>query len=163
MTKAKTLRLAGLLFTVCGSLLLTPNTKADDFSRIVDHIEAEYHVHRNHRFLMFVAGVVVKCSHVAGMKAFKAALFEEQHLNAAELDAGLDDLVERASASGWQPLVKNVSRRSGEHTYIYAQTQGKDLRVLLVSVEREEAVVVLLKLDPVKLSDFINEHTGKSD
>ena len=97
------------------------------------------------------------------MKAFKAALFEEQHLNAAELDASLDDLVERASASGWQPLVKNVSRRSGEHTYIYAQTQGKDLRVLLVSVEREEAVVVLLKLDPVKLSDFINEHTGKSD
>ena len=142
---------------------LAQNTKADDFSTIVHHIEAEYHVHRDHRFLMSFAGVVVKCSHVGGLKGFKAALFEEQHLNASELDASLDDLVERASASGWQPLVKNVSRRSGEHTYIYAQTKGEDLKLLLVSVEPEEAVVMQLKLDPVKLSDFINEHTGQSD
>lgn len=162
MIKAKTHRLAGLLFMVCGSLLLPQNTKADDFSTIVHHIEAQYHVHRNHRFLMSFAGVVVKCSHLAGLKAFKAALFEE-HLSAPELDASLDDLVERASASGWQPLVKNVSRRRGEHTYIYAQTTGKDLKLLLVSVEPEEAVVMQLKLDPVKLSDFINEHTGQSD
>jgi hypothetical protein len=78
MTKAKTLRIAGVLFTLCGSLMLAQNTNADDFSTIVHHIEAEYHVHRNHRFLMSYAGMVVKCSRLAGLKAFKAALFEEQ-------------------------------------------------------------------------------------
>jgi hypothetical protein len=163
MTKAKTRRLAVLWFTIGPLFLLAQDTKADDFGSIVHHIEAEYHVHRNYRFLMFTAGVVVKCSHVGGAKVFKMALFEDQHVEAAELDGRLDELVERAGASGWQPLVKSVSRRSGEHTYIYAQSKGKDLKLLLVSVEPDETVVLELKVDPAKLSDFVNKHSGRAD
>jgi hypothetical protein len=162
MTKTKACGSAGLLFAMCG-LFFTQGARADDFGKVVRYIEAEYHVHRNYRLLMWVSGAVVKCSHVGGVKVFKAALFEDQHLDAAELDGRLDELVERASASGWQPLVKSVSRRSGEHTYIYAQTKGKDLALLLVSVEPDEAVVMQLKLDPAKLSDFINKHGGQAD
>lgn len=127
------------------------------------HIEAQYHVHRNYRFLMSLAGVVVKCSHLGGVKVFKAAIFEDQQLPGSDLDTRLDDVIQRAGASGWQPLVKSFSRRSGEHNYIYAQAKGKDLSLLLVSVEPDEAVVLQVKIDPVKLSDFINEHSAASD
>lgn len=159
ITKLKELRIVGLCLAVCGLLALAPSAKADDFGRIVRHIEAGYHVHRNYRFLMSFAGVVVKCSHMAGVKAFKAAIFEDQQLPGAELDSRLDELVQRASASGWQPLVKSLSRRSGERSYIYAQAGGNDMKLLLVSVEPNEAVVMQLKINPANLSKFINKHT----
>jgi hypothetical protein len=161
MTKTKTRRFAALLFAICVPFL-KQDIRADDFARIVHYLEAGYHVHRNYRFLMAVTGVAVKCSHVGGVKTFKAALFEDQHLDASQLDERLDELVERASSSGWQPLVKSVSRHSGEHTYIYAQTKGKDLNLLLVSVEPQESVVLQLKLDPANLNVFINEHTRQA-
>jgi hypothetical protein len=159
MKKAESHRIAVVLLGICGLLLTPPRAKADDFGRIVKVIEAEYHVHRNYRFLMSLAGVVIKCSHVGGAKVFKAALFENQHLDASELDSRLDEVVERASGSGWRPLVKSVSRHSGDHDYIYARTRGANLDLLVVSVEPSEAVVVQVKINPSKLCEFINEHT----
>lgn len=164
MTKTRANRPAGLLLIIFGFFALAENLKAaDDFGRIVRHIEVEYHVHRNYRFLMSFAGVVVKCTHVGGVKAFKMAIFEDQHLSGTEMDNRLDELVQRAGSSGWQPLVRTFSRRSGEHTYIYAKAEGKDMGLLLVNVEPDEAVVMQVKINPKKLSDFVNEqeHRGR--
>ncbi len=158
MTTVSVNRAASLLLIIFGFFALAENLRADDFGRIVRHIEAEYHVHRNYRFLMSFAGVVVKCTHVGGVKLFKIAIFEDQHLSGPELDNRLDELVQQAGSSGWQPLVRSFSRRSGEHTYIYAKADGNDMKLLLVSVEPDEAVVMQVEIDPEKLSDFINEH-----
>lgn len=158
MTKTSSNRAASLLLILFSSFALPENLGADDFGRIVRHIEAEYQVHRNYRFLMSFAGIVVKCTHVAGVKVLKMALFEDQHLSDTDLDNRLDELVERAGSSGWQPLVRSFSRRSGEHTYIYAQADGHDMKLLLVSVEPDEAVVMQVKINPQKLSDFMNKH-----
>lgn len=158
MKKSSANRTAGLFLMVFGFFALAEDLRADDFGSIVHHIEAEYHVHRNYRFLMSFAGVVVKCTHVGGVKVFKMAIFEDQHLPGTELDDRLDELVQRAGSSGWQPMVKSFSRRSGERTYIYAKAEGNDMKLLLVSVESNEAVVLQVKINPDKLSHFINEH-----
>lgn len=133
----------------------------DDFGNIVNNIEAEYHVHRNYRFLMAFAGFTVKCFHFAGVKGFKAALFENQHLFAAQPDTRLDEIVQAAGKSGWQPLIKSYSRRNEEHNYIYVQGESKELKLLIVSVEPNEAFVAQVKIDANKLSDFINENGGQ--
>lgn len=135
---------------------------SDDFTRIVHHIEANYHVHRNHRWAMAFAGLVVKVSHVAGVKSFKGAIFEDQHLENTASDQKLDEIVLRAGESGWQPMVKSFSRRTGEHAFVYAKPDGHDLKLLIVSVEPNEAAVVQIKLDPDKLNDFLDEHGGGS-
>lgn len=158
MTKTNANRTASLLLIIFGFFAIAENLKADDFGRIVGHIEADYHVHRNYRFLISFAGVMVKCTHVGGVKALKMAIFEDQHLPGTELDDRLDELVQFAGSSGWQPLVRSFSRRSGEHTYIYAKADRNNMKLLLVSVEPDEAVVIQVKIDPKKLSDFINEH-----
>lgn len=141
--------------------LATDQAYADDFGSIVHHIEASYHVHRNHRFIMGFAGMVVKFWHVGGVKSFKAAIFEDQRFLQDEPDARLDEIVQSASKHGWQPLVKSYSRRRDEHSYIYVQTEGKDIRMLIVSVEPNEAAVLQLKLDPDKLAKFMDEDIGR--
>jgi hypothetical protein len=147
----------------CIALGLKPEVVyADDFGRIVHHIEASYHVHRNHRFLMGCAGMIVRFWHIGGVKSIKLAVFEDQHLDGTDTDAKLDQVVQRASQSGWQPTVRSYSRHSGEHTYIYAQAAGKDLKLLLVSVEPNEAVVMQVKVDPEKLGEFLDQNVGHS-
>lgn len=134
-----------------------PAFAKDDFGKIVHHIEANYHTHRHYRFVMGLAGFTVKVTHFAGVKSFKGAIFENSEFSASGSDTRFDQVVRAAMDSGWQPLVQSYDRHSGERTYIYAQDLGKDMRLLVVNLEPTEAVVIQVKVDPNKLSDFVNE------
>jgi len=138
----------------------------DDFGRIVHHIEANYHVHRQHRWVMGLAGFTVKFWHIAGVKSLKGAIFENQPFVNAASDTRFDEVVRAAMDSGWQPLVQSWDRHTGERTYVYAQEvvskKGSDMKLLIVNLEPEEAVVLQVKVDPKKLNDFIEEtSTGR--
>jgi hypothetical protein len=151
-------RFAVFFFTACIAFSLgSEQAYADDFGRIVRHIEVNYHVHRNHRFIMGFAGMVIKFWHVAGVKGFKGAVFENQHLDATDADSRLDEIVQSADEHGWQPLVKSYSRRSGTHAFIYAKSEGKHIKLLIVSVEPNEAAVIQVKLDPDRMAQFMDE------
>lgn len=133
---------------------------SDDFGKIVHHLEVNYHVHRQHRWVMGLAGFTVKFWHIAGVKSLKGAIFENQPFVNAASDTRFDEVVRAAMDSGWQPLVQSWDRHSGERTYIYAQDLGKDMKLLVVSLESNEAVVLQVKVDPKKLNDFIEETNG---
>jgi len=134
-----------------------PAFAKDDFGKIVHHIEANYHTHRHYRFVMGLAGFTVKVTHFAGVKSFKGAIFENSQFSNSGSDVRFDQVVRAAMDSGWQPMVQSYDRHSGERTYIYAQDLGKDMRLLVVNLEPTEAVVIQVKVDPNKLSDFVNE------
>jgi hypothetical protein len=151
------LAISGLLaatFLLAGS---QPASAKDDFGKIVHHIETNYHVHRQYRWAMGLAGFTVKFWHIAGVKSFKGAIFENQQFVNTSLDRRFDEVVREAMESGWQPVVQAYDRRSGERTYIYAQDLGKDMKVLVVNLEPTEAVVLQVKVNPNKLADFVNE------
>src|SRR5215471_16446186 len=164
-TPMTTTRLNRTTALVVASLILAggpSQARADDFGKIVHSIEVNYNVRHNHRWVMAFAGVVVKVAGgFAGVKGFKAALFEDQHLLASNPDSSLDEVVQSAGEHGWQPVVKSYSRRHNEHNYIYARQEGKDLKLLIVSVEPDEAVVVQVKINPDKFVKFIDESEGR--
>lgn len=136
---------------------LPAQAATDDFGRIVHHIEAQYHVHRQHRFAMGLAGFVFKFYHFAGVKSLKGAIFENQPFVNAGSDRKFDEIVRAAMDSGWQPMVQSWDRSSGERTYIYEQDLGRDMKVLIVSLEPDEAVVLQVKINPEKFNEFVRE------
>lgn len=138
------------------------SVQADDFGNIVRHIEARYHAHRNYRFLMAFAGFTVKLWPGTGVRDVKIAFFENQNLFQSDPDTELDEILQTAGKAGWQPMVKSNSRRRGERSYVYAQPSGKDLRLLVVNLEHNEAEVIEVKIDPDKLEKFIDEHEHHS-
>jgi hypothetical protein len=160
MKMNKVLLVAVLFLAASVALTVAMPAPRDEFAEVVGHIESHYNVHRNYRFIMGFAGLVVKVSHVGGVKAMKTAIFEDQRLSGSGSDQEFDELMRKALKSGWRPVVQSHSRRNGEHTYIYARGDGRDLKVFLATVEPSEAVVMELKVDPDKLAAFINEHTG---
>ena len=144
---------AGLIFGLAPAQL-----RADDFGKIVHQIETKYQVHRSHRFLMGFAGLVVKCSSpMTGLKGFKIALFED-HMFAPNPDSNLDEVIQAAGDHGWQSIIKSYSRRSDEHAYIYARQEGKDLKLLVVSVNPGDAAVIQVKINPDKLAKFMDKY-----
>lgn len=165
MKRTITYSFAALLCLLCTSGRLVPRAQAagDDFNNIVHEIEAEYHVHQSVPWVSAFAGFVGKCSRFAGVKDFKMAIFEDQDFLSSDGDTRLDQVIQSAGKSGWQPLIRSFSHRSHEHNYIYIQAHGKDFRVLLVTVEPSEAVVLQFGIDAKKLSKFINEHSGHGD
>ncbi|HET8891084.1 MAG TPA: hypothetical protein VFQ41_19425 [Candidatus Angelobacter sp.] len=160
------------MFALLVAALVAPTQNAfagDDFGKIVHHIEANYHVHRQHRWVMGLAGFTVKFWHIAGVKSLKGAIFENQPFVNAASDTRFDEVVRAAMDSGWQPMVQSWDRHTGERTYIYAQEvsskKGKDLKLLVVNLESNEAVVLQVKVDPQKLNAFIEQtmpdHRGR--
>jgi hypothetical protein len=107
---------------------------------------------------MGFAGLVVKFSHVGGVKNFKAAIFENQNFMNTDADGKIDDIARHAIQDGWQPVVQSFSHRSGEHNYVFARPEGKDLKLLILNLERNEANVIQVKVDPKKLDQFLDEN-----
>jgi hypothetical protein len=54
-------------------------------------------------------------------------------------------------------MVQSWDPHSGERTYIYAQEAGTDMKVLLVTLEANEAVVFEMKMDPRKFNEFAHD------
>ncbi len=161
MKKSRTQLLIVAVIALAGFVAPAQAAADDDFGRIVKHIETQYHVHRQHRWVMGFAGFVVKMSHFSGVKSLKGAIFENQRFLNANGDTEFEQVVRQAADSGWQPMVQSWDRHSGERTYIYAHDAGRDMTVLLVTLEPNEAVVLQLKLDPQKFSEFAHDATTR--
>lgn len=159
MTKKNKFSVLLLSLALTAALFVTPQPAfaKDDFGKIVHHIESNYQTHRRYRWVMGLAGFTVKFWHVAGVKNFKGAIFEDCNFAGSGTDTRFDEVVRAAMDSGWQPMVQSYDRRSNERTYIYAQNLGKDMKLLVVNLEPTEAVVIQVKVNPDKLTDFVNE------
>jgi len=53
--------------------------------------------------------------------------------------------------------------RNGESTNIYLRSEGEHLRVLVTSLDHDEATFVQVRIRPERLLQFVDEHRTKSD
>ena len=145
-----------------------PASAADrEFGLLVHHIESYYHARRSHRLLIAFAGgfanVVIAVWRPAGVKNFKLALFEDQDFSASRYDLDFPLVVRAGLNEGWHPLVQVWSRRDGERTYVFAKDGGRYVKLLVATLEGNEAAVVEVKVNPDKLNRCIEHWTEKPD
>jgi hypothetical protein len=143
-----------LMVALSGSLT-TALAKDREFDAIARHLKSEYKAKRRKVPFMGLARFAVKLIHPAGIKNIKVAIFEElDHVPAAgnnELNATLRN----ALSPEWLPLVR-IRTRDGEQTYVYAREAGASINLMVVNLDREEAVVARLKVNPQKLKEFLD-------
>ncbi len=148
---------------IAGTCSSPASAREREFGMVVRQIESSYHVKRSHPHLMALAGFVVRVWRPYGVSSMKLALFEEQDFSAAPDGADFASVVQAALTEGWRPLVQVYSRQSGERTVVFAREAGKDLKLLVASVESNEAVVVQFNLNPDKLVRCLDRWTEKPD
>jgi hypothetical protein len=144
----------GLL--LLGALLALPGLlRAGDpeFDAIVHRLEAHYHQRPAH--LMGLTGFLANRAHPEGVKNIKLAVFEDLDTSLHPPDADFDSFLQQVVGPEFRPFVRVWSRRDGEQTFVYARESAQDWEMLVVTLERDEACVVKMKLNPDAVSRWI--------
>ncbi|MFN2455450.1 MAG: hypothetical protein ABR577_14645 [Pyrinomonadaceae bacterium] len=150
-----------LLFAFALSFLqLTAATacaKDKAFAAVSAHLKTRYQAKQRRIPFLGLAGFAVKLARPAGVKSFKLMVFENLQLtDAANGGAELNSVLRNALGEGWQPLVRVYSKASNQQTYVYATSEGKTVKLMIVALEQAQATVVRVKLNPDALVKFMD-------
>jgi hypothetical protein len=149
-------KLKTALVVLCFVLLTSTSAGArdHDFDRIVSSLESHYGQKRLYIPFFGIANFFVRTVRPAGARDIKLAIFED-------LDRGhpspedLDRMFTSLPAQGWSPFVRVQSRH--ERVHIYSRRMKNDWELLITTLERDEAVVVRVRLNPDGLARWVNE------
>jgi hypothetical protein len=134
-----------------------PAARADDpeFDAITKHIKLFYKAKRVSIPFLGLANFFVKIVRPAGVKSFKVAIFENLNLAPGANASELGQVMRNALSAEWHPLVR-IRSRDGEQVYVYAREAGENIKLMVVTIDRTDAVVARVKVSPKKLSEFLN-------
>ena len=160
MTRQKRIliHMLAVLVITAGALSLTPQSaRADDpeFDAITKHLKLRYNAKRISIPFLGLANFFVKIVRPAGVKSFKVAIFENLNFAQGASNSELGLVMRNALSAEWQPLVR-VRSRDGEQVYVYAREAGDNIKLMVVTIDRTDAVVARVKISPQRLAEFVS-------
>ena len=137
----------------CATAASARADRGADFGDVVRLIEKHYNV--KHRGIPLVAragiGVARKLTRYGEYGSFKLAVFEDQSFDEPAGGPALHARMSAAMEPAWTPLVQVRSGANAEQTYLYARHAGKFFKILAISIQQRDAVVVQADISPQKL------------
>ena len=100
-----------------------------------------------------IARFVVAVSHPAGTSDLRLAVFEHPNVLPRDFAKVTDGIVR----GGWNRIVR-VQSRKGDSTNIYTRREGNHLRLLLATVDGDDATFIEMRIRPEALMKFVDEH-----
>jgi hypothetical protein len=139
-------------------LLSAVATQAADreFTEVVHVISNEFHTRPMSIPMFGLVNLVTATIHPAGTRHIDLAVFE--HLDRHDREGrNLPESIMNAVGRSWKPFVQVRSHKNGheETVFVYMRQEGKDWKLLVTAIERDEATVVQLLLNPDGLARWI--------
>jgi hypothetical protein len=149
------LEAAGIAIFMTVVVMATPVIAGDSsYRRIVKQLRSEYRATEQSLYGAGVlGGLAVAVIRPAGISTVNFTILRDLDV-VRERD--FNRVVRGAVESKWRPVVVYSSPAKGEWTHVYSQPDGSHIRLLVVTRAREEAVVAEVRIDPDKLSAFID-------
>src|SRR5215472_115711 len=130
---------AGLLFAA------TLSAADREFRDVVDSMSIRFHKRPMHIPMFGLVNFVTFVARPAGTRHIDLAVFED--IDWWDRDGRkISESIRDSVGGSWKPFVQ--TRSADEVVMLYLRPEGNDCRLLVVSVERHEAVVVGLQLNP---------------
>lgn len=131
------------------------NAKDGEFDSIIKHLKTKYQAKKIRIPFLWVARFAVKIVRPAGVKSFDITLFEDLKFSRATLDEEMQAAMRNSLSLEWSPILR-IRSRTGEQVYMYMREAGKDVKIMFVTISKDEAAVIRAKFNPDKLAQFIN-------
>jgi hypothetical protein len=138
------------------SVLMPGVLAAGEFEGLVKEFSRQTGSQEMHIPFFGLARFVVAVAHPAGTSDLKLAVFEHPNVGPFDFGKVADGIVGR----GWNRIVR-VRSRKGESTNIYTRQDGSRLRLLLATVDRDDATFVEMRIRPEALMKFVDDHRGR--
>lgn len=153
---ARVQSLTALSALLLAFVLSSPATaSADEFDSVVRSVRAACGGKRVRIPFLGLAGFATRIVRPAGVKSFKLAVFED--LTRAGDVSGLGASIGQSLGPEWRPLVRVRSGRGAEQTYVYVREASDNLRLLIVSVDADQATVIRARINPGALARFARD------
>ena len=123
-----------------------------DFDVMVRQVSVAYHAKPEHIPLLGFARFVTNVARPYGTRDFRLAVFEDVKL---EFTAGSDSFT--PPGTGWQLIVRSISRRDNEITRIFAHPAGSYMRLIILTTEPNEATVVQVEVNAREFGRHIED------
>lgn len=127
-----------------------------EFKDVVAAISDQFHTRPLHIPFFGLVNVVTFVARPAGTKHIDLAVFE--NLESRDRDGrDLSQSIRRAVGGAWKPFIQVLSNHRGrsETVLVYMRMDGHDCKLLVTSVEPNEATVVQLRLNPEALQRWM--------
>jgi hypothetical protein len=138
-------------------LCSAPAQAADrEFTEVVRVISDEFHTRPTSIPMFGLVNVFTAAIHPAGTRHIDLAVFE--HLSSHDREGrNLAESIINSVGRSWKPFVQVRSRKNGheETVLVYMRQEGKEWKLLVTAVERDEATVVQLLLNADALARWI--------
>lgn len=125
------------------------------FDAIARHLKTRYQARKRSIPLFGLAKFAVRIIKPAGVKSISLSLFENLKNTDGLPDNELSSLMRNALSEEWQPLV-SMRSRSGDQVYVYAAEAGKDMKLAVLVINKSDAALARVKLNPEALRKFID-------
>lgn len=126
----------------------------NEFDAVCDYIEDTYQGDKVKIPFMWLARMAVGIVRPAGVKSFKVTVYRNLKFSPDSLDLEMRGVMRNAFDSEWSPILRVISK-DGQQVYMNMREYKKQVKVLLVSIDGDEAVVVRARFNPDKLAEFI--------
>ena len=129
--------------------------KGDDFDAVVRNVRAACGGKKVRIPFLGLASFASKFVRPAGVKSFKLAVFED--LSPGWDVSGLGTAIGQSLGPEWRSLVRVRSEHGAVQTHVYVREAGDDLKLMIVTLDGEQATVIRAKVNPEALARFARE------
>jgi len=142
------------VLALCSLALLAPLTlPANEFDWLVREFSRESGARQTHIPFFGLVRFGVAVAHPAGTSELRLAVFENTDLPSNRFS----ELTDSVAGGEWKPMIR-VRSRNRESTNIYVQETRKGVRLLITSLDGQEATFVQVQIKPDQLIKFVDDH-----
>ena len=130
--------------------------KTSEYKSVVRHLKTKYRAKKVKIPFMWLARFAVSIARPVGVKSFSVTLFEDLKFSRETVDKEMQTMLKNSFDAEWSPIFR-ARTAEGQQAYMYMREQGKNVRVALVTIDKENAAVIRATFSPDKLAEFIND------
>ena len=125
------------------------------YDAVVRHLKTKYKAKKVNIPFMFLARAAIKMARPAGVKSFNLTIFEKLNFSPVTLDAEMQSAMRNSLSADWSSIIR-VRSRNAAQVYMYMRESGKDLKIMLVTIDKENATIIRATFSPDKLAEFMD-------
>ncbi|MFN2501334.1 MAG: hypothetical protein ABR530_04920 [Pyrinomonadaceae bacterium] len=131
-------------------------SKPGEFDQIVKHLKIKYQAKKVSIPFLWLARAAVKVVRPAGVKSFNVTLFENLKFSKETLDLEMQNVMRSSFGPEWTSIFR-VRSKDDQQAYMYMREDGKNVKLALVTIDKNQAAVIRATFSPERLADFIND------
>jgi hypothetical protein len=133
-----------------------PAAKASgkEYKQIVRHLKTKYQAKKVKIPFLWLARFAVSVVRPAGVKSFSITVFENVKFTRETLDEEMQSAMRNSFSGDWSSILR-VRSREGQQAYMYMREDGKNVRITLVTIDKEQAAIVRATFSPEKFAEFV--------